>query len=68
MKSKILLAGILFLTISAFSQTQYEVSDDPQHHGVKILKGIINKDVIKNDSSFKWYAENQKIYQNPDPA
>ncbi len=69
MKNKILITAILFLSaFISFSQSQYEVSTDPNHAGVKILKGIINKDLIKNDTAFKWYAQSQKIYNNPDTA
>src|SRR5665811_1978911 len=69
MKTKFLVTGILvILSIATFSQTQYEVNPDPKHPETKILKGIINKDLIKNDTAFKWYANNQKIYNNPDTA
>lgn len=69
MKTKFLVTGILvILSIATFSQTQYEVNPDPKHPETKILKGIINKDLIKNDTAFKWYADNQKIYNNPDTA
>ena len=66
---RIICTAVLSLSlITAFSQAQYEVSDDPKHPGVKVLKGIISKDIIKSDTSFKWYTENQKIYQHPDTA
>ena len=66
---KFLLTGIiLFTCVTAFSQTQYEVSPDPNHPEKKILKGIINKDIIKNDTAYNWYADNQKGYTNPDTA
>src|SRR2546427_625344 len=70
MKSKFLICTLTLslCVIAAFSQAQYEVSDDQKHPGVKVLKGIISKDLIKNDTSFKWYAESQKIYQQPDTA
>lgn len=69
MKTSFLLTGILImLCITAFSQTQYEVTPDLKHPEDKVLKGIISKDLIKNDSAFKWYADNQKIYRNPDTA
>lgn len=65
----IFLTGIfILLSATAFSQTQYEVTPDPNHPEDKVLKGIINKELIKNDSAFKWYADNQKIYRNPDTA
>ena len=59
---------VLLLSATAFSQTQYEVIADPNHPGTKILKGIITKELIKNDSANKWYPDNQKAYSNPDTA
>lgn len=46
-------ASILFLADSA-------------HDNAKMLLGIIDKNVLESDTSFHWYAESQKIYQNPD--
>ncbi len=69
MRTKVLFAGILvMLNIASFSQTQYEVIADPNHPENKILKGVINKDLIKKDTTFKWYANNQKAYGKPDTA
>lgn len=59
---------LLMLAAVSFSQVQYEVSQDPKHPENKILKGIISKDIIRQDTSFKWYAENQKYYGNPDTS
>ena len=50
-----------------FSQAQYEITADPKHPEVKVLRGLINKYYIQNDSSFKWYQSNQVIY-GPDTA
>lgn len=67
MRTNLLFTGILvMLSIASFSQTQYEVIADPKHPGSKILKGVINKDLIKKDSTFKWYASSQKAYAQPD--
>jgi thiol-disulfide isomerase/thioredoxin len=52
-----IIAGILFST-NLLAQSQYEISKDAD--GTKVLKGIITKDLIAKDSSFKWFAENQK--------
>jgi thiol-disulfide isomerase/thioredoxin len=56
----------LFLLLFVFAvnigltQSQYEVLKDSI--GGKILKGIISRDILANDSSFKWYAQNLKPY------
>ena len=48
MKTKLLIAGILImLSITCYSQTQYQVIGDSNHPETKILKGIITKDLIK---------------------
>lgn len=64
MKNRILFAVVLFLfSAAAFAQAQYEVSADPKHPEVKVLKGIISKDILISDPQFsKWYSESQKIY------
>ncbi len=58
---------ILFIFITAmatqvtgFTQGQYEVLTD--HHGDRILKGFISRDILSQDTSFKWYTQNQKAY------
>lgn len=54
-----LCAIILFFFLNASSQTQFEII----HEGnTKILKGIIDKELIVNDTSFTWYAQNQSGY------
>ena len=69
MRTKILLTAVLaVLALAGFSQTQYESNPDPNHPERKILKGIINKNLIKNDTAYKWYADNQKAYANPDTS
>lgn len=68
MKTNFLItAGLVLLSVTGISQTQYEVNPDPNHPEQKILKGIINKNLVKNDTSYKWYASNQKSY-NPDTS
>jgi thiol-disulfide isomerase/thioredoxin len=57
---RILVAVVLLISIFSFGQTQYEVSNDGQD---KILKGIITRDLIANDTSFKWYGQNQAGYK-----
>lgn len=59
---KICIAIVFFLSATLlFAQGQYEVSKDPQN-GNKVLKGILSKSDLVNDTSFGWFAENQKNY------
>ena len=53
---------LLFFSVKAKAQTQYEVYPDSVHKGFKVYKGILDKDVLLKDTSFHWYAENQKYY------
>lgn len=58
---KFLFLSVFVLTLSTgFTQTQYEVLKD--QNGGKILKGIISRDILAVDSSFKWYTQNWKSY------
>ena len=57
----------LFLSYLANAQAQYEISPDPKHPEVKVFRGIINKYLVQNDTSFKWYGANQKFY-GPDTS
>jgi thiol-disulfide isomerase/thioredoxin len=55
----------LFIVVIAvrtigLAQGQYEVLKD--NDGEKILKGIISRDILASDNSFKWYAQNLKAY------
>ena len=61
----IILAASLLITIFSFAQTQYEVSNDGQD---KILKGIITRDLLANDTSFKWYGQNLAGYKPNEAA
>lgn len=56
----------LFAT-NAFAQAQYEASQDEKHPEVKVVRGLVNKYLIQNDTAFKWYAPSQGFY-NPDTA
>jgi len=60
MKNFTLLAFVALLSISSYAQNQFEIS--PDKSGGKILKGIISREVVQSDTSFHWYAENQKGY------
>ena len=66
---KCLLILLFFIPVSAhvFAQAQYEISQDEKHPEVKVLRGLVNKYLIENDTAFKWYRLNQNFY-NPDTA
>jgi thiol-disulfide isomerase/thioredoxin len=52
---------ILFISaIAALGQNQYETLPDKDEG--KIFKGIISRELLERDTSFKWYAENLKGY------
>ena len=62
MKKLIVLGLSVLLTgFHLFAQNQYEISTDAKT-GEKVFKGIISRDLIEKEPSFKWYAENQKAY------
>lgn len=65
-KILILLLGTVCAT-AAFSQAQYENTPDPKHPEQHIMRGIINKYLLQNDESYKWYASSQVGYK-PDTA
>lgn len=46
------------------AQNQYEVVADDK---AKVLKGIINAQLLRNDTAFSWFKQNLDQY-NPDPA
>ena len=56
---KLLIAAIFaFALAPAFSQG-YEVIREGNNH---ILKGIISRDLIEKDTTYKWYAQNKSGY------
>jgi thiol-disulfide isomerase/thioredoxin len=58
-----IVTGFIVLLIGAtqtWAQAQYETSIDK--NGQKVLKGIISRDLLESDTSFKWYLTNQKGY------
>ena len=68
---KILLLVILsnFMSILICdAQARYEVLADSAENNEKMLKGIIDKNDLLQDTSFHWYAESQRIYPHPDSA
>ncbi len=56
--------SFIFMTLSLHAQTPYTNTLDGETH---ILNGIVSKYILQNDTSFKWYATNQKGYA-PDTA
>ena len=64
------LAAVLFcsvLSVNVFSQAQYEILKDEDHPEQHILRGIINKYVVQNDSTYRWYNSSAASYK-PDTA
>lgn len=62
MKKFTLFAAIALLVSNfSFAQNQYQVLVERPDE--KTLKGIISREVLLNDASFKWYAENLKNYK-----
>ena len=55
-----LIVFVLFITLNGFSQKQFEVINEQNE---KILKGIITREDISADTSFKWYNQNQTGYK-----
>src|ERR1700716_2589320 len=59
MKHIFLVAIIIGLGILTRAQTEYEVSGNGAG---KILKGLISRDMLENDTAFKWFHDNQAGY------
>jgi thiol-disulfide isomerase/thioredoxin len=57
MKKSVFAIALLF-SISAFAQNQYETIVERPNE--KSLKGIISRQLLLSDTSFKWYGENLK--------
>ena len=51
---------VLFFTSLVSAQDQFQVLVERPNE--KTLKGIISREVLLKDTSFKWYAENLKSY------
>src|SRR6185503_17322335 len=60
MKKLILLFVLLNCGRLLFAQGQYEIS--PDKNGGKVFKGIISREILESDTSFKWYWDNKKGY------
>ena len=59
-KILILIIAIIGIQLFGFTQGQYEILKD--QNGDRILKGIISRDILSKDTSYKWYTQNQKPY------
>ncbi len=66
----VLLSTIFFLSscskgpFKQLSKVSYETSRDTGHEGnAKILKGIINRQLLESDTAFKWFNDNFKNAQ-----
>jgi len=66
---KYFLLVLIFITVTngLFAQAQYEASQDEKHPEVKVIRGLVNKYQIQNDTAFKWYSSSQGYYK-PDTA
>jgi thiol-disulfide isomerase/thioredoxin len=63
--SRIFIAFVLLISAQAAFAQPAEVTLEPT--GTKILKGFVTQAQLATDTSFKWYAENQKGF-TPDAA
>lgn len=62
MRLKYLLSFLFFFCLNTlFAQTGYESIKESA--GTVILKGIISKQILDNESSFSWMKQNQDSYQ-----
>ena len=62
MKIILLLLSVLSLSTKLSAQVEYEITKDTEQPHGKILRGTIDKHLLQNDSTFKWYTSSQKIY------
>ena len=57
------IATILCSAFKLSAQTSYEISyDTKEQPPVKVLKGVISKSLINNDTSFNWYNPSHENY------
>jgi hypothetical protein len=63
-KIYLLIVSVLYAGLCLFSQSQYEIL--PDKDGGRTLKGIISRDILEKDTSFKWFIDNQKGF-TPQP-
>lgn len=58
---------LIISTTGLFAQAQYEASQDEKHPEIKIVRGLVNKYLLQNDTAFAWYNQSQSYYK-PDTA
>ncbi|HEY4109870.1 thioredoxin family protein [Puia sp.] len=59
MKHLLLVVLIIGIGILTHAQSEYEISTDGNS---KMLKGTVKRDVLENDTAFKWFHKNQAGY------
>ncbi|HEY5463103.1 MAG TPA: thioredoxin family protein [Hanamia sp.] len=57
-----------FISYASVAQKTYQILTDSADNNSKMLRGIITKEDIDNDTAFKWYAESLGIYPKPDSS
>jgi len=57
-----------FISYASVAQKTYQILTDSTDNNSKMLRGIITKEDIDNDTAFKWYAESLRIYPKPDSS
>jgi thiol-disulfide isomerase/thioredoxin len=63
MKSVITFLCCSIYCLTAFGQAQYEILKDEKHPEQHIMRGIINKYVVQNDSTYNWYNSSAGAYK-----
>ena len=56
----IIVSLLVFASYTSNAQSQFEVTGSGQD---KTLKGLVNRNDIKSDTSFKWFSANQAGYK-----
>jgi thiol-disulfide isomerase/thioredoxin len=62
MKHIFLVLLIIGIGILTHAQTEYEVSTDTTYGPSKMLKGKVKREMLENDTAFKWFHENLAGY------
>jgi thiol-disulfide isomerase/thioredoxin len=59
---KLILFAAVSLLFARFATAQNQFQVLSERPGEKTFKGIISRDLVQQDTAFKWYAENLKGY------